>query len=129
MQQLALKVIGTNVHLQWNLHNTDTIGTTSNCFYKRGVPTSEVSGVTGHGLSPDSSLVSRPPVIPQQPSFPLQRVWERDYPDSSSGGASVLRILSPPGDSVLGQKFLPQGKTSLCTSPCPRIFPPAERLS
>ena len=35
--------------------------------------------------------------------------------DSSSGGASVLRILSPPGDSVLGQKLLPQGESSPCT--------------
>ena len=61
-------------------------------------------------------------------------------PDSSSGGASVLRILSPPGDSVLGQKLLPQGESSPCTgtlalgyflrrSACPRTFPPAELLS
>ena len=61
-----------------------------------------------------------------------------------SGGASILRILSPPGDSVLGQKLLPQGESSPCIgtlalgyflrvlgrffrrSFCPRAFPPAE---
>ena len=77
------------------------------------------SGVTEHSLPPDST--------------------------STSGGASVVRILSPPdiispGDSVLGQNLLPQGESSPCTgtlalgyflrrSACPRTFPPAELLS
>ena len=36
--------------LQWNLHNTDTVGT-SNCPYYRGVPTSEVSGIFPVGVA------------------------------------------------------------------------------
>ena len=38
-------------------------------------------------------------------------------PDSSSGGASVLRVLSLPGDSVLGQKLPPQGESSPVQEP------------
>ena len=68
-------------------------------------------------------------------------VTRRGLPsDSNSGRASVLRILTPPGDSVLGQELLPQGESSPCTgtlalgyflrrSACPRTFPPAELLS
>ena len=37
--------------VQWNLHNTDTVGTTSNCPYYRGVPTSEVSGIFPVGVA------------------------------------------------------------------------------
>ena len=32
-------------------HNTDTVGTTSNCPYYRGVPTSEVSGIFPVGVA------------------------------------------------------------------------------
>ena len=37
--------------VQWNLHNTDTVGTTSNCPYYRGVPTSEVSSIFPVGVA------------------------------------------------------------------------------
>ena len=40
--------INNAIDIQWNLHNTDTVGTTS--FY-RGVPTSEVSGIFLVGMA------------------------------------------------------------------------------
>ena len=37
--------------IQWNLHNTNTVGTTSNCPYYRGVPTSEFSSIFPVGMA------------------------------------------------------------------------------
>ena len=51
-----------------------------------GAPKFDDTGVTGHGLPPDSN----------------------------SGGASVQGYYLPPGDSVLEQKLLPQDESSSC---------------
>ena len=61
-------------------------------------------------------------------------VTEHGLPQTVAPGASILRILPYPRDSILGQKLLPQGKSSPCTgtlalgyfhqqSNCPRAFP------
>ena len=82
---------------------------------------------------------SLPPTLAPAAHIPVSQDMASP-PDSSSGGAAVLRILSPPGDFVLGQMLLPQGESSPCTgtlapgyflrwSACPRMFPPVELLS
>ena len=45
--------------IQWNLYNADTIGTTSNCPYYRGVLNSEVSGIFLVGVAMCTHAVER----------------------------------------------------------------------